>query len=134
MILDPNEKLKWVEVGYTLSPKINRGGNIVAVAGLVAGMRSDAVRFHAMYDMPWLYPANFDWTVQAKKRLDSFLDCACSQLTGMCAFHKGLIPEWGKQDELRNNIKKEEIPMVLRTHMGLPEEDPANKSRIILPH
>ena len=121
----------WREVAYTLTPKVAPFG-LVAIAGKACGVRSDDEAFFAVYDLPWIYPEHFDWTVEARQRLDTFLNCACSVLVGACPYHQMLMEAWGQQDALRNRILPEEIPEALRGHLGNPANDP-NRSRVIRP-
>lgn len=127
-----NESRIWTEVSYTLSPKMTPQGACVAVSGKACAIRSDGESFFAMYDLPWIYPEAFDWTKEAKARLDTFLECACSLHGGPCVYHRGLIAQWMQDDQLRNNIKISDIPKALRGHLGPPEQDD-ERPRIIRP-
>lgn len=120
----------WTEIAYTLAPKIAQFGGMVAIAGKACGIRSDGNAFWAAYDLPWIYPAGFDWTEKAKARLDTFLDCGCSLVTGVCSYHQMMNEAWTKEDELRNNIMAAEIPEALKGHVS-----PANKnqSKVVKP-
>ena len=114
----------WTEVDYTLAPKMAQFGGIVAIVGKACGIRSDGNAFWAAYDLPWIYPKGFDWTEKAKARLDTFLDCGCSLVTGVCSYHQMMNEAWMKEDELRNNIVAAEIPEALKGHIN-----PANNPR-----
>ena len=70
------------------------------VAGRAVGIRSDEKCFIADYFLPQIYPANFDWTAEARKRLDTFLGCECSSASP-CAVHKMQQPQWIKNDTQR---------------------------------
>jgi len=114
----------WIEVAYTLLGKMSPYG-LVAVVGKACGIRSDGQNFFAIYDLPWIYPESFDWTNEAKKRLDTFLECDCSLINSPCAYHRLMMDQWMKEDELRNKILPEQVPKPLRQEMG-----PAQISKI----
>lgn len=119
LILSETEnRFSWKEVAYTLVPLVHPQMGITAIAGKACGIRSDDLSMFAMYDLPWVYPEHFDWTVEARNRLDTFLDCACSTVAGLCSYHQFMTGEWRKQDELRNNLAAHEIPAALMGHVG----------------
>ena len=70
------------------------------VAGRAVGLRSDEKFFIADYFLPQIYPENFDWTAEARKRLDTFLGCDCAS-GAPCAVHKIQQPQWIKNDTQR---------------------------------
>lgn len=121
----------WTEVAYTLTPKVAPFG-LVAIAGKACGVRSDKEGFFAVYDLPWIYPEHFDWTIEAKNRLDTFLSCDCSLIGGICSYHKLMMDQWAQEDAMRNHILPGEIPEALHGHISFPPQDP-NRSKIIRP-
>jgi hypothetical protein len=130
---DGDDHLFWQEVAYTLSPKVGPAG-LMAITGKACGIRNDDTGFFAVYDLPWIYPEGFDWTVAAKERLDTFLNpvCSCSVVGGTCFYHQERMKAWHDEDAMRNLIRVEDIPSALRGHLGPPEQDP-NATRIIRP-
>lgn len=76
----------WQEVAYTVA-FFNLNGSQVA-GGRCIGQRSDGKIFIADYVFTPFYDEGFDWTKEAKRRLDTYLLCACSDL-GACALHQG---------------------------------------------
>jgi hypothetical protein len=70
------------------------------VSGRAIGLRADEKFFIADYFLPPIYPEHFDWTVESRKRLDTFLDCDCTS-AGPCGVHEMYLPQWLEQDKQR---------------------------------
>lgn len=92
------DKSSWKNVGYMICLIPSNAGTIVA--GRAVGLRSDEKCFIADYFLPQIYPEHFDWTAEARKRLDTFLGCDCTG-GGPCATHKLYQPQWIKNDTQR---------------------------------
>lgn len=105
----------WAEIAYTVQLRVVSMAGMVAICGQAHGIRDDGSPFFARYDLPLVYPEGFDWTREAKARLDTFLSdtCSCSQF-GPCAYHVMLSEEWTKEDMLRNRLTEAEIPRPLK--------------------
>jgi hypothetical protein len=71
------------------------------VHGLVIGIRiTDDQSFFAKMTLPVNnYPEGYDWTACVKKRLDTYLECACSA-EGPCKFHQAINSTWESEDNL----------------------------------
>jgi hypothetical protein len=92
------DKSTWKNVGYMIILIPSNAGPIVA--GRAVGLRSDELCFIADYFLPQIYPEHFDWTGEARKRLDTFLGCECAR--GIpCAIHKMYVPQWVEADSQR---------------------------------
>lgn len=84
--------------GYMIALIPSNAGPIVV--GRAVGLRSDEKCFIADFFLPQIYPEHFDWTAEARKRLDTFLGCECASGV-QCAVHKIKQPEWIKNDTQR---------------------------------
>ena len=92
------DRSSWKNVGYMIVLIPSNAGPIVT--GRAVGLRSDEKCFIADYFLPQIYPEHFDWTIEARKRLDTFLGCECASGTP-CAVHKMYQPQWIKADSQR---------------------------------
>ena len=80
------------------------------VTGRAVGLRSDGLCFLADYFLSPIYPEHFDWTEEARKRLDTFLGCDCMR-GGACSVHKLYVPQWIKADTQRLElIGSQQVP------------------------
>ena len=73
------------------------------VSGRAIGVRSDEKFFIADWLLPPIYEEHFDWTVESRKRLDTFIGCGCTS-AGPCGVHKMYIPQWQQADMQRLNL------------------------------
>ena len=92
------DKSSWKNVGYMICLIPSNAGPIVAVRA--GGLRSDEKCFIGDYFLPQIYPEHFDWTIKARKRLDTYLGCDCG-IGVQCAVHKVYLPQWIKADTQR---------------------------------
>jgi hypothetical protein len=92
------DRSSWKSVAYMICLVPSNAGPLVA--GRAVGLRSDQKCFLADYFLSQIYPENFDWTVEARKRLETFIGCEC---TGgvPCAIHREYVPQWIKADTQR---------------------------------
>jgi hypothetical protein len=91
-------KSTWKNVGYMIVLVPSNAGPLVA--GRAVGLRCDEKCFLADYFLPQIYPEHLDWTIEARKRLDTFLGCDCTGGTP-CSIHKMYVPQWIKADTQR---------------------------------
>jgi hypothetical protein len=92
------DKSSWKNVGYMICLIPSNAGPIVA--GRAVGLRSDEKCFIGDYFLPQIYPEHFDWTAEARKRLDTYLGCECG-IGVQCAVHREYLPQWIKADTQR---------------------------------
>ena len=92
------DKSTWKNVGYMIVLIPSNAGPIVA--GRAVGLRSDEKCFIGDFFLPQIYPEHFDWTTEARKRLDTYLGCDCA-VGIQCALHKMYVPQWIKADTHR---------------------------------
>lgn len=92
------DKTTWKNVAYMIVLFGSQGGPLVC--GRAVGLRSDGKFFVADWIFPPIYPEHFDWTVESRKRLDTFLGCDCMS-TAPCGVHKMYIPQWQEADGQR---------------------------------
>jgi hypothetical protein len=91
-------KSSWKNVGYMIVLIGSQNGPLVS--GRAVGLRSDEKFFIADWFLPPIYPEHLDWTVEARKRLETFLGCDCTNIAP-CAVHKLYFPQWIKADTQR---------------------------------
>jgi hypothetical protein len=107
----------WVEIAYFLQMAMNpKTGQFGGVQGNCIGQRSDTKRILGIVILPIaVWPEGFDWQKLARERLETFLDCHCSQF-GPCEFHALKTMEWATLDITRANVAPHDLPKVLRDH------------------
>jgi hypothetical protein len=98
------DRSTWLEVKAAISPaQIQQSPHqppALVIMGRVLGLRSDELPFIADYWLSADYDDCRDWEAQARKRLDTFLNCDCSSHSP-CAVHKMYIPQWQTADMKR---------------------------------
>ena len=101
------------------------------VSGRAVGVRADEKFFIADWIFPPIYPEHFDWTVEVRKRLDTFLGCDCTS-AGPCGVHKMYLPQWLEADSQRLAlIGSSKVPEAVEVMM---KADQARKaSQIAIP-
>ena len=92
------DRSSWKNVAYMIVLIGTNNGPLVS--GRAVGLRSDGKFFIADWFLPPIYPEHFDWTVEARKRLNTFIGCECTNVAP-CATHKMYMPQWVKQDTQR---------------------------------
>jgi len=127
---------EWKSIGYAIAsiPTPGPQGAIGFIQiGVAAAIRSgDNSQQVGRRLMPPIIPEAWDWKVEAKARLDTYLDCDCNGFS-KCQFHFGQEPQWEKEDMQAAQITKlEQIPDGLRGIVGPPREQ--DMKRIILPN
>jgi hypothetical protein len=108
-------KGKWDDVRYIIALAQTPGGMIIN--GRAVGLRMDGLTVIADYILPPLWPKDLDWPKQARKRLDTFLECECS-VKGACAVHKMYVQKWMEADTQRLNLQASQpLPKALEVLM-----------------
>lgn len=97
----PVEERHWDSEDYIIVlNKANDGGPLVI--GRAIGLANDGNTFYADYLFAPRWRKGLDWTVDAKRRLDTFLQCSCSPKTGPCPYHRRATNGgWLKEDNDR---------------------------------
>lgn len=123
------DKSTWKNVAYMIVLIGSQGGPLVS--GRAIGLRADEKFFIADYFLPPIYPEHFDWTVESRKRLDTFLGCDCTS-AGPCGVHKMYLPQWLEADGQRLAlIGSSKVPEAVEVMM---KADQARKaSQIAIP-
>ena len=123
------DKSTWKNVAYMIVLIGSQGGPLVS--GRAIGLRADEKFFIADYFLPPIYPEHFDWTVESRKRLDTFLGCDCTS-AGPCGVHKMYLPQWLEADSQRLAlIGSSKVPEAVEVMM---KADQARKaSQIAIP-
>lgn len=75
----------------------------IMVLGRAIGLRSDDCLFCADWVFPPRWHTGIDWPKEARKRLDTFLNCDCTN-NGPCVEHQFNIPQWMRADGERLNL------------------------------
>jgi len=73
------------------------------ILGRAVGLRSDDCFFCADWVFPPRWHDGLDWPKEARKRLNTFLNCDCTN-AGPCAEHKFNLPQWMRADGERLNL------------------------------
>lgn len=94
----PVQNREWKSVGYRILLRADSEGNQMVV-GLAAGIDQEKNVFTAEWIFGAAWEKGFDWTVDATRRLNTFLACPCSPKNGPCAWHRRMAPGgWYKED------------------------------------
>lgn len=124
---------KWVSVAFVITLSQGSNGEPV-VLGRALGLADDENIFQADYIFGMRWEPGFDWTVDAKRRLDTFLTCTCSRQSGPCQYHRRVAPVgWAKED--LNRIREENervVPKVIEV-LSRGERDRIQATRILTP-
>jgi len=98
------EKHKWKSIGFTAM--FQQVGQAQLLMVRAAGLRTDEMLFVADYAIPPVWTEGDDSTAEARKRLETFLACACDR-EGRCKFHGEKCPGPGvKGDWLQSDIER----------------------------
>lgn len=111
------DRSRWLEVKAAIAPAQIQQPHpqppALIIVGRVLGLRSDNLPFIADYWLSPDYDDCRDWEGQARKRLDTFLGCDCSNHTP-CSIHKMYIPQWKQADMQRLTLAgSKPVPKVL---------------------
>jgi hypothetical protein len=130
---EPILSRRWTSLEYMLAIQRGPGGEIM-VMGRVAALDQEENVFVADYILSPRWEPGSDWTVQAKRRLDTFLDCPCSPAKGMCPFHQKMAPDgWIKEDAKRiEQDGKKTVSKVIEV-LSKAEATRQNAQRILAP-
>lgn len=97
----PVKNRTWKSIGYWCVPTPMQDGTILLI-GRAHGLADDGNIFQADYLVDQHWDSGRDWTIDAKRRLDTFLLCPCDMKTGPCQFHRRLTNGgWQKEDTSR---------------------------------
>lgn len=104
LVAEEGDKSSWKNVGYMVvlgpGPQGPQGPPIML--GRAIGLRSDEMLFVADYILPPVWKEDFVWQPAARKRLDTFLGCACIR-SGSCSTHGLYLRQWKEADVERFN-------------------------------
>lgn len=111
------DKSGWEEVKYAIAwrpvPQQQPGPLSIILLGRALGLRSDGLPFIADYWFSADYEDNRDWEVQAKNRLDTFLNCDCNDYSP-CVVHQMYFKQWVQVDSQRLELAgSKPVPKVL---------------------
>jgi hypothetical protein len=97
----PVKDRRWKSIAYVIAINQASDGSPI-VLGKAFGLADDQNIFFADYLFGMRWEAGFDWTIDAKRRLDTFLQCTCDQKTGPCKYHRRMTNGgWLKEDHDR---------------------------------
>ena len=129
------EKQEWKSIGYVVAFLPVGQAQVLMVRAV--GMRTDEKVFTADYAMPPVWVDGMDFSVEARKRLDTFKACSCDR-DGRCKFHGDMLPgsgrpgEWLKSDmERLQKIQGSPLPEAVEVLMKA--EAARQNNRIVVP-
>lgn len=129
LVSEEGDKTTWKNVGYLVVLSQNANGPVMI--GRAVGLRSDEMFFVGDYTLPPIWKEDFMWQPQAKKRLDTFLGCACTR-SGPCAVHKLQLGQWKENDVERfNSIVSAPLPEAIEVLMRA--EMARQQSSVVVP-
>lgn len=129
----PAKERSWESLGYLIG--VNQGKEGMFIYGRVAGLATDGEIFTADYMFGGRWEAGFDWTIDAKRRLDTYLTCSCSAKKGHCSYHRRMDANGGWLKEDMDRIKTDgqrQVPKVIEV-LFRAERDKKLASKIISP-
>lgn len=130
-------KSGWRDVGYFIQLMPADGGVLIPI-GRAAGVRVDGIGpFVADYILPSVWGPDFNWQKEAKKRLDTFIDCGC-RTGARCALHGILLEQWQTEDVRRvqtanASAMPEAIEMLMRAEIAARANKTNPQPQIIVP-
>lgn len=126
---EEGDKSSWKNIGYLVVLAQNSNGPVMM--GRAVGLRSDGRPFVGDYTLAPIWKEDFMWQPHAKKRLDTFLNCACIEHSP-CSTHKLYFENWQRADlERINAIVSEPLPEAIEILMRA--EMARQQSRIVAP-
>lgn len=129
---EPRGEGTWEEICYAVVLAQAPGGNIM-VLGRAVGLRDDGEVFVADWILPPIWKEGTRWEQEAKKRLDTFVDCNCKHGGQACVVHKMYLPQWAQQDTQRLElIDSEPVPKPLEVLMKAEASRAAAKPNIVV--
>ena len=129
-----NVKGEWDDVAYMVVMLQLHPQQPPMVAGRAVGLRKhDQKTCIADYLFSPIWPSKLDWCAEAKKRLDTFLDCDCGA-NKPCSIHQMYLPQWQKADmERLNFIANTPMPKALEALMRMEQARAASKPNLLIP-
>lgn len=122
------DKSAWLDVGYyVIQAQTNVG---MLMLGRATGKRSDCRPFAADYLLPPVWAEDFKWQPEAKKRLDTYLNCDCGATP--CAIHRHYHEQWHKADQERLQAIIT-APLPESVELVIKAETMAKQSQIVVP-
>lgn len=91
----------WKEISY-MTASLKQPSGMIQL-GKAIGIRGDDRVFDVDYVFPPFWREDESWQKEARKRLDTFLGCSCSEL-GICNMHIMLQESWMKADSERLTV------------------------------
>ena len=127
-------KGEWEDVAYMVVMIQMQRNQPPMVAGRAVGLRKhDQKTCIADYLFSPIWPSQLDWTKEARKRLDTFLDCDCGAHRP-CSLHELNFPMWQKSDiERLNLIAAMPMPKALEALMRMEQARAASQPNLLIP-
>jgi hypothetical protein len=127
-------KGEWEDVAYMVVMIQMQRNQPPMVAGRAVGLRKhDQKTCIADYLFSPIWPSQLDWVKDARKRLDTFLDCDCGA-NAPCSLHQMNMPLWQKSDmERLNMIASMPLPKALEALMRMEMAKAQSKPNIVIP-
>lgn len=97
----PVHDRQWESEDYIITINQGSDGNPL-ITGRALGLANDGNVFFVDVLFPPRWKRNYDWTLEARQRLDTFLQCSCSPNDGPCPWHRRKINGgWLREDQQR---------------------------------
>lgn len=126
---EPKSEGEWEAVTYLVVLMQGQQGPLVI--GRAVGLRQDGQCFAADWIFPPVWKAGTNWESKASERLDTFLDCSCSD-AAPCGVHQLYLKQWLDADAQRLNlIASAPIPKALEAF--IKAEQKRASAKIIVP-
>lgn len=103
---------EWEDVAYLIVIAPGQNGNVMVV-GRAVGLRNDGETFIGDWLFPPIWKESMQWQPEARKRLDTFKNCACGSGL-LCSVHKLYLQQWRTADTQRMElIGSEPLPKAM---------------------
>ena len=112
----------WKNVGYMICPA--QGPQGLLILGKACGLRQDGLSCFADYLFLPIEPEHFEWKKEARRRLNSFLGCDCTNSL-QCHVHQIAINNWKKEDfERLEAFSKKPMPEAVEEFIKTATKQP----------
>jgi len=116
------DKSSWKNVGYMICPA--QGPQGLLILGKACGLRQDGLSCFADYLFLPIEPEHFEWKKEARRRLNSFLGCDCTNSL-QCHVHQIAINNWKKEDfERLEAFSKKPMPEAVEEFIKTATKQP----------
>jgi len=113
----------WKNIGYMVCPANTPNG--LMILGKACGLRGDGLSCAADYLLMPTEPEHFEWKKEARRRLNTFLGCECTNSIP-CHVHRIAIENWKKEDfERLQAFAKKPMPEAVEAFIKTATKQPS---------